>query len=94
VAVADFGSFGEAALQLGLTQPTVSHAIATLEDELGVVLLSRGRNGAQLTPAGEAITQQAREVLQLLEQMHQTANLHKGLQGGQVRIATFRGAIA
>jgi len=94
VAVADFGSFGEAALELGLTQPTVSHAIATLEDELGVILLARGRHGAQLTPAGKAITQQAREVLHLLEQMQQTANLHKGLQGGEVRIATFRGAAA
>ena len=94
VAVANFGSFGEAALQLGLTQPTVSHAIATLEDELGVILLARGRHGAQLTPAGEAITQHAREVLNLLEQMQQTANLHKGLQGGEVRIATFRGAAA
>lgn len=94
VAVADFGSFGEAALELGLTQPTVSHAIATLEDELGVILLARGRYGAQLTPAGKAITQQAREVLRLLSQMQQTANLHKGLQGGEVRIATFRGAAA
>ncbi|RZM74904.1 LysR family transcriptional regulator [Leptolyngbya iicbica] len=94
VAVADFGSFGEAALELGLTQPTVSHAIATLEDELGVILLARGRHGAQLTPAGTAVTQQAREVLHLLEQMQQTANLHKGLQGGEVRIATFRGAAA
>lgn len=94
VAVSDFGSFGEAALELGLTQPTVSHAIATLEDELGVILLVRGRHGAQLTPAGEAISHQAREVLHLLEQMQHTANLHKGLQGGEVRIATFRGAAA
>jgi DNA-binding transcriptional LysR family regulator len=94
VAVADFGSFGEAALQLGLTQPTVSHAIATLEEELGVILLARGRHGAQLTPAGDAITDHAREVLRQLDQMQQTANVHKGLQGGEVRVATFRGAAA
>lgn len=94
VAVADCGSFGEAAWHLGLTQPTVSHAIATLEDELGVIVLSRGRQGAQLTPAGEAITQQVREILHQLEKVQQTANLHKGLQGGQVRIATFRSAAA
>ncbi|MBE7386232.1 MAG: LysR family transcriptional regulator [Leptolyngbya sp. SIO1E4] len=94
VAVAGCGNFGEAAWQLGLTQPTVSYAIATLEDELGVVLLSRGRHGARLTPAGEAVIQQARDVLQLLDVMQQTANLHKGLQGGQVRIATFRSAAA
>ncbi|MGP1371305.1 MAG: LysR family transcriptional regulator [Almyronema sp.] len=94
VAVADCGNFGEAAWQLGLTQPTISHAIASLEEELGVILLSRGRYGAQLTPAGTAITQQAQEILRLLEGMQQTANLHKGLQGGQVRIATFRSAAA
>jgi DNA-binding transcriptional LysR family regulator len=33
-------------------------------------------------------------VLHLLEQMQQTANVHKGLQGGEVRVATFRGAAA
>ncbi|MEL6385560.1 MAG: LysR family transcriptional regulator [Cyanobacteria bacterium J06626_18] len=94
VAVADCGNFGEAAWQLGLTQPTVSYAIATLEEDLGVVLLLRGRHGAQLTPAGEAITQHARDILQLLDTVQQTANLHRGLQGGQVRIATFRSAAA
>jgi len=94
VAVADCQNFGEAAFQLGLTQPTVSHAIATLEEELGVILLSRGRHGAQLTPAGAAVTQHARDILHQLEVMQQTANLHKGLQGGQVRIATFRSAAA
>lgn len=94
VAVAECGSFGEAAWKLGLTQPTVSHAIATLEDELGVILLSRGRHGAHLTPAGEQIIIHSREILRLLEVMIQEANLYKGLQGGQVRIATFRSAAA
>lgn len=35
VAIADTGSFSEAALQMDLSQSAVSHAIATLEDELG-----------------------------------------------------------
>ena len=43
VAIADTGSFSEAALQMDLSQSAVSHAIATLEDELGVILLSRSR---------------------------------------------------
>ena len=94
VAIAGCGNFGEAAWQLGLTQPTVSHAIATLEEDLGVVLLSRGRHGAQLTPAGEAITQHAQAILKLIDTVQQTANQHRGLQGGQVRIATFRSAAA
>lgn len=93
-AVADCGNFGEAAWQLGLTQPTVSHAIATLEDELGVILLFRGRHGAHLTPAGAAVLQPVREILRLLDVVHQEASLHRGLDGGQVRIATFRSAAA
>jgi len=39
VAVAEAGNFSEAALNLNLSQSTVSHAIATLETELGVVLI-------------------------------------------------------
>ncbi|MGA7937047.1 MAG: LysR family transcriptional regulator [Kovacikia sp.] len=90
LAVADFGNFSEAALELQLSQPAISHAIATLETELGVPLFSRGRHGAVLTPAGERIMQHARQALQHLDLMQQEANLQRGLQGGRVRIASFR----
>lgn len=90
VAVAECGSFSTAALQLGLSQSTVSHAIATLEDELGIVLLARGRHGAVLTADGEEILTDARQILQLLNSIHQKANRAKGFQGGQVRIASVR----
>lgn len=90
VAVAEHGNFSEAALELQLSQPAISHAIATLEEELGVPLFSRGRHGAVLTPAGERIVYHARQALQHLEMMQKEANLQKGLHGGQVRIASFR----
>ncbi|MBH8553416.1 LysR family transcriptional regulator [Nostocaceae cyanobacterium CENA357] len=90
VAVADCGNFSEAALELELTQPAISHAIATLEEELGVPLFARGRHGAVLTPAGERILFHARQTLHSLEMIQQEANLHKGLHGGHVRIAAFR----
>jgi len=90
VAVAEYGNFSEAALQLELSQSAVSHAIASLEDELGVLLLSRGRHGAHLTPVGERVIDYARQVLQLLGAMVKEANLEKGLHGGSVRIACFR----
>ena len=94
VAVAYCGNFGEAALNLGLTQPTVSHAIATLEAELGVVLVSRGRHGAVLTPAGEDILKTAEVALGAISQLEHQANRHRGLEGGRVRVATFRSAAA
>ncbi len=90
VAVADCGNFSEAALMLDLSQSTVSHAIATLETELGVILLNRGRYGANLTPIGERIVTHARQIQELVEQMRVEANREKGLQGGAIRIALFR----
>lgn len=90
VVIAEVGSFSDAALQLDLSQSAVSHAIATLEDELGVILLNRGRQGAVLTPVGAQITEEARRVLQSLENICKQAQLAKGLQSGQVRVAGFR----
>lgn len=92
VIVARLGNFSEAAFHLGLSQSAISHSIASLEDELGVVLLSRGRHGATLTPVGERVLGHAQEMLQLLEVIGKEANLSKGLQGGEVRIASFRSA--
>lgn len=67
VFVADNGNFSAAALELDVSQSTVSYAIATLEEELGVLLLNRGRHGAQLTPIGERIVAHARAVLAPLQ---------------------------
>lgn len=90
VGVADYGNFSEAALQMNLSQSAISHAIASLEEELGVILLSRGRHGANLTPVGERVIPQAREILHLLEGIVKEANLAKGLHGVNIRIASFR----
>ncbi|MEO0458638.1 MAG: LysR family transcriptional regulator, partial [Cyanobacteria bacterium P01_A01_bin.114] len=64
--VADCGSFSEAALQLQLSQSAISYTIASLEEELGVMLFSRGRYGATLTPIGAQIAERARQVLYLV----------------------------
>ncbi|WOD37830.1 LysR family transcriptional regulator [Nodosilinea sp. E11] len=90
VAIADCGNFSEAALTLNITQSTVSHAIATLEDELGITLLQRGRHGARLTPVGDRITAHARAMLGLLDTIGSEANQARGVQGGSLRIASFR----
>jgi DNA-binding transcriptional LysR family regulator len=90
VAVANLSNFGEAALQLGVSQSAVSHAIATLETDLGVQLFLRGRHGAQLTPVGERIVSRAQQIMHLVTDIEEEANLVRGLQGGSVRIASFR----
>ncbi|MEB3211231.1 MAG: LysR family transcriptional regulator [Leptolyngbyaceae bacterium] len=90
IAVANHQNFSEAALQLQISQSAVSHAIASLEDELGIVLVSRGRHGATLTPAGERILCHAQQMMDVLDRIGKEAQQAKGLQGGQVRIASFR----
>ena len=90
VAVADYGNFSEAALSLGISQSAVSHAIASLEDYLGIVLFNRGRHGATLTPAGDRILVHAKTITDSTDAILQEAAIAKGLKKGQVRIASFR----
>ncbi len=92
VAVAEQHNFSEAAHQLQLSQSAISHAIATLEDELGVVLFLRGRRGAVLTPVGDRILRHAQTVLGALQQMGHEAELSRSLDSGEVRVASFRSA--
>jgi DNA-binding transcriptional LysR family regulator len=69
VVVADCQSFSKAALELDMSQSAVSNAISTLESQLGVVLFSRGRHGAQLTSVGEQVKADALHMLTLQEEM-------------------------
>ena len=92
VAVADYRNFSEAALYLDISQSAVSHAIATLETQLGVILFHRGRNGADLTFVGEQLVTPAKQILNLLQQMATEANRARGLKGGSVTVVAFRSA--
>lgn len=90
IAVAKHSSFSEAALELEIAQSAVSNAIAALESDLGVVLFSRGRRGAELTPAGERILVHAQQILHLQEQILKEANLVSNPQEGKVRLTSIR----
>ncbi|MGB3769399.1 MAG: LysR family transcriptional regulator [Phormidesmis sp.] len=94
VAVAEQKNFGEAALGLGISQSAVSHAIAALEESLGVILFSRGRHGATLTPVGASILPHAQTVVEGVDAILKEAAVGKGLDRGKVRIATFRSIAA
>lgn len=90
--VVECGSFSTAALKLDISQSAVSRAIAALEDELGVSLLSRGRFGAHPTLVGERVLHHVHTMLEAREHIDYEVNLAKGLKGGRVRIASFRSA--
>ena len=52
VTVVEQGGFTAASRRLGVSQPAVSRAVATLEKEMGLPLLVRSRDGLALTDAG------------------------------------------
>jgi DNA-binding transcriptional LysR family regulator len=49
---AEKGSLSAAAIELGLTQPTLSRQVSALEESMNVALFERGTNGLDLTPSG------------------------------------------
>ncbi|MEM8836534.1 MAG: LysR family transcriptional regulator [Pseudomonadota bacterium] len=63
VAIDDAGSFTAAAKNLDRAQSAVSHAIAGLEMDIGVVLFDRTTRTPTITPAGQAVLAEARTIL-------------------------------
>lgn len=63
VLIAEDGSIGAAAAQLGISQPSASKRLRLLERQLGVALIERGARGSVLTEQGRTITDWSRAVL-------------------------------
>jgi DNA-binding transcriptional LysR family regulator len=63
VRVVQDGSIHKAAINLGITQPTVTKALQHLEAELGAVLLNRGTRGITLTEVGRRFHEHALVIL-------------------------------
>jgi DNA-binding transcriptional LysR family regulator len=89
VALADTGSFTEAAYTVSLTQSAVSHALAALEGELGVSLFERSRKGVvALTGVGQSILPHVRAILAQAEAIEQEAKSASGVATGKLRLGT------
>lgn len=68
VAVAEELHFTRAATRLGMSQPPLTTAIRRLEDEVGAVLIERGRKTVRLTAAGAVMLEQAKRLMQSAEE--------------------------
>ena len=69
VTVAKSRTLSEASEKLEMAQPSLSLGIKKIEQEIGVPLFTRGRNGIKLTPQGKMMLPKAEEALQLLLQI-------------------------
>src|ERR1035441_3403880 len=77
VALEQHRHFGRAASACHITQPALSNALRSLETELGVAIVRRGRNYEGLTPEGERVLASANRLLREQELLRQ--DLHSGI---------------
>ena len=86
VAVADHGSFTQAASQLGVSTGSLSHTIRELEENLGVRLLNRTTRSVAPTEAGERMLARLRPLLDEFEAAVDSVNAFRERPAGQLRI--------
>lgn len=86
VALEEERHFRKAAERCFVSQPTLSGQIQKLENELGVILIERTSRKVLFTPAGEAITRQARQALREIGEMKALAQGFAEPMSGEIHI--------
>ncbi len=87
IAVAELGNFSRAAERVCLTQPALTRSIKTLEDEIDARLFDRRSSGVELTPAGSALLEHARLMVNEQERAQQRIALAKRGLGEELVVA-------
>jgi len=88
VAVVEVGSFTRAAAHLGVSQPTVTNRIKTLEQALGTPLLERLPAGIRPTGAGRELLPYAREIVALTDRAEKAVRT-RGEPHGRVDVGSI-----
>lgn len=94
VAVAEMGGFTRAAEVCHVVQTTVSHAVATLERELGVRLLDRTGRTVELTPEGRVFLDDARAIVERTQRAARNLQTYHELGESAVRIGYYGAGLA
>lgn len=84
LAIAESGSLGGAARELGMTQQGVSRRLASMEAQTGVALAVRTTRGSDLTPSGVVVAEWAARLLEVARDID--AGLGSLREGGRQRV--------
>lgn len=89
VALAQEQHFGRAAERCNVSQPTLSIAVKKLEDELGVTLFERTKQGVLVTPLGDRIIGMASGVLERTAEIKDVASGDANQLQGPMAVGTL-----
>jgi DNA-binding transcriptional LysR family regulator len=87
--VAECRNFSKAADRQGVSQSTVSQAVAHLEKQLGIELIDRSHRPLALTPAGQRYFDGCRELLTGFERLETEVRQLSGCVAGRLRVAAI-----
>ncbi|HET6180265.1 MAG TPA: LysR family transcriptional regulator [Candidatus Sulfotelmatobacter sp.] len=90
LAVAEERSFTRAGKRLGVSPSAVSHAMRSLEENIGVRLLSRTTRSVAPTQAGEQLLERVRPAITDIRQALERITGHKDHPSGRVRLLVPR----
>lgn len=89
ITIVDVGSYMDAAMELNISQSSVSKHIKSLEDELGVALFDRKSRKAKLTSEGKALLPEARLLLEKMDHFLASAEKMKPDYAKRFLVATL-----
>ena len=88
--VAKNESISRAANELLISQPAISKAIKTLEDQLNTNLFIRKRDGVELTEAGEAIYKKIKDAMDLISSAENDLKTLTNMESGTINIGASK----
>lgn len=86
LAVDEQRHFRRAAAKVGVSQPTLSAQLSTLEQSLGAQLVERNRSRVLLAPVGQQIVEIARRIMRDVQEIKEVATHKLGEPGGTIRL--------
>lgn len=83
------GSLSSAAQELGYSQPGLTNMMNSLEDEIGLSLLERGKSGVKLTASGQKLLEKMLEFHRVGEELETAVNSIKNANSNTLRIGAI-----
>lgn len=87
--IVERGSYSKVCEDRGYSLSGISKMMKSMEDEIGIPLISRTNKGISLTPDGEKVLPMIRQLIHYKEVIEEEFSLIRGMECGRIRIGCF-----